>query len=115
MAITALSSVLEKGKQAHSRNVVLSGDLVEILAVQRPHTKLELHKLPGLGVNKRNAYGSQILNAIQQATTTTPMPTSPGLDTNKHQIHSWWYASTMQLQHIRSCCLATDKQFGERL
>ncbi|KAK9866664.1 hypothetical protein WJX84_002518 [Apatococcus fuscideae] len=86
MAITALSSVLEKGKQAHSRNVVLSGDLVEILAVQRPHTKLELHKLPGLGVNKRNAYGSQILNAIQQVDTFMEQYRAGGLNLKDFEL-----------------------------
>lgn len=67
IGMAALSSVLEKGKGAHARNVVLPGNLVESLAVSRPHNQAELKKIGhGLGTNKRNAYGPQIFLAIGQ-------------------------------------------------
>ena len=67
IAMAALSSVLEKGKGAHARNVVLPGNLVESLAVSRPHNQTELKQIGhGLGTNKRNAYGPQIFLAIGQ-------------------------------------------------
>ncbi len=71
VAIAALSSVLEKGKQANARNVILPGTIVDSLASLRPHTKLELNQITGLGVNKRNAYGTQILLAIRQVSCPT--------------------------------------------
>lgn len=73
IAMAALSSVLEKGKGAHARNVVLPGNLVESLAVSRPHNQAELKQIGhGLGTNKRNAYGPQIFLAIGQVILQAP-------------------------------------------
>ena len=39
---------------------------LEAVAVRRPKTRAELLKVPGIGLRKTDAFGSEILQVVQQ-------------------------------------------------
>ncbi|MEK3910691.1 HRDC domain-containing protein [Paenibacillus sp. FSL H7-0331] len=96
----------QASRESKAPFLVATNRLLRMVSVYLPRTMEELKQLPGMGVNKSNAYGTELLSIIQDQERSTPFP----LDWVEEQVNPAEFNGWLEQEKGRKRKLQENKQ-----
>ncbi|SFL14141.1 HRDC domain-containing protein [Paenibacillus sp. 1_12] len=96
----------QASRESKAPFLVATNRLLRMVCVYLPHTLDELKQLPGMGMNKSNAYGMELLSMTQQHERSTPFP----LDWVEDQVNPAEFNVWLEQEKGRKRKLQENKQ-----